>query len=147
MANLAQFIRGARKSLNLPLLVTSGRDPFEVDFTRELIAQSPPDFHEIGTLTVNQLGALLQNAAGFVGVDSMPMHLAAALGKPGVALFGPTPENIWGPWHSRLTVLRNECRCLREKQRSCPEGPESQCLADLSAETVLENLAQILNKS
>jgi heptosyltransferase-3 len=147
MANLAQFIRAARPALNLPLLVTAGRDAFEVSFTRELIAQAPPDYHELGTLTVNQLGALLQNAAGFVGVDSMPMHLAAALGKPGVALFGPTNENTWGPWHSRLTVLRNDCRCLNESSRRCPKGPESQCLADLSAQTVLEKLVPILKNS
>jgi heptosyltransferase-3 len=147
MANLVQFIKSAKSTLNLSLLVTSGRDAFEVNFTRELIAQASPDFHELGTLTVNQLGALLQNAAGFVGVDSMPMHLAAALGKPGVALFGPTAEKVWGPWHSRLTVLRNDCRCLRESTRSCPKGPESRCLADLSAEIVLEKLASILKNS
>jgi len=144
MANLAQFIRGARKSLNLPLLITSARDAFEVGFTRELIAQAPCDYNELGTLSVNQFGALMQNAAGFVGVDSMPMHVAAALGKPGVALFGPTDEKVWGPWHSRLTVLRNDCRCLREKKRSCPSGVTSQCMADISAESVLEKLAQIL---
>ena len=146
MPNLAPFIRGARRALNLPVLVTSGRDRFEVNFTRELIAQAPCDYHELGTLTVNQLGALLQNAAAFVGVDSMPMHLAAALDKPGVALFGPTDDNIWGPWHSRLSVLRNDCPCLREKTRRCPAGPVSQCLADISAETVLEKLVQILKK-
>jgi heptosyltransferase III len=144
MANLVQFLRGARKALRLPVLVTAGRDPFEIGFTRELIAQAPPDYEEIGTLTVNQLGALLQNSAGFVGVDSMPMHLAAALEKPGVALFGPTDEKVWGPWHSRLTVLRNDCRCLRQGTRSCPKAPESQCLADLSAETVLAALARVL---
>jgi len=147
MANLAQFIRRARQALDLPLLVTAGRDAFEVGFTRELIAQAPSDFHELGTLTVNQFGALLQNAAGFVGVDSMPMHLAAALGKPGIALFGPTDEKIWGPWHSRLTVLRGDCRCLRESSRSCSSGPSSECLASLSAETVLEKLGQILKNS
>jgi heptosyltransferase-3 len=147
MANLASFIAKARKTIDLPVLVTGGRDSFEINFTRELIAQSPPDYHELGTLTVNQLGALLQNSAAFVGVDSMPMHLAAALGKPGIALFGPTDEKIWGPWHSRLMVLRNDCRCLRESTRSCPKGPESRCMIDLSADTVLEKLVEILKKS
>jgi heptosyltransferase III len=147
MANLVSFIRGARQALHLPLLVTAGRDSFEVGFTRELIAQAPCDYQELGTLTVNQLGALLQNAAAFVGVDSMPMHLAAALDKPGIALFGPTDDKVWGPWHSRLTVLRNDCLCLREKTRRCPIGPVSQCLADISAETVLEKLVQILKNS
>jgi heptosyltransferase-3 len=143
MANLAQFIRKARPALDLPVLITAGRDAFEVDFARELIAQAPPDYHELGTLTVNQLGALLQNAAGFVGVDSMPMHLAAALGKPGIALFGPTNDKVWGPWHSRLALLRTDCRCLHQTRR-CPKGPESQCLIDISAETVLEKLLPLL---
>lgn len=144
MANLADFIRRAREKLNLPLLVTAGRDPFEIEFTNELIALSAPDFDEIGTLTVNQLGALLQNSAAFVGVDSMPMHLAVALDKPGVALFGPTEEKIWGPWHARLQVMRNDCRCLREGTRSCPKGPDSACLASLCAVDVVDKLASIL---
>jgi len=144
MANLADFIRRARTELKLPLLVTAGRDPFEIEFTNELIALSAPDFDEIGTLTVSQLGALLQGSAAFIGVDSMPMHLAAALGKPGVALFGPTEEKIWGPWQSQLTVMRNDCRCLREGTRSCPKGPDSACLSTLCAVDVVEKLVSLL---
>ena len=144
MANLVEFIRGVRKRLGMLLLVTAGRDAFEVEFTRELLRQAPADFQEIGTLTVNQLGALLQNAGAFAGVDSMPMHLAAALGKPGVALFGPTDEMTWGPWHSRLALMRCDCVCLNQTSRSCPTGPESHCLATLSAATVLEKLAEVL---
>jgi len=142
--NLTRFIPLARKTLGLPVLVTAGRDPFEVQFTRELIALTLPDHHEIGTLTFNQLGALLQNSAAFVGVDSMPMHLAAALGKPGVALFGPTDDKVWGPWHSQLALVRNDCRCLRENTRTCGKGTTSECLAALSAETVVETLASTL---
>ena len=143
-ANLVDFIRRAKSALNLPVLITSGRDAFEVDFTREVVRQAPGDFQEIGTLTVDQLGALLQNAGAFVGVDSMPMHLAAALRKPGVALFGPTNEKIWGPWHSPLAVLRRDCPCLRATARQCPAGPTSLCLAELSAETVLQKVIEAL---
>jgi heptosyltransferase-3 len=144
MANTVEFVRLARKVLNLPLLVTAGRDAFEVEFARELLRQAPADCEEIGTLSVNQLGALIQNATGFIGVDSMPMHLAAALGKPGIALFGPTDEMTWGPWHSRLNVLRRDCICLNESKRSCPTGPLSHCLSDLSADLVVEKLAETL---
>jgi heptosyltransferase-3 len=147
MTNLIEFIRGVKEKLKMPVVVTSGRESFEVGFMRELIECAPCDYHEIGTLTVNQLGALIENAAGFVGVDSMPMHLAAALSKPGVALFGPTDEKMWGPWHSKLAVLRRDCRCLREHARSCPKGPASLCMAELPAELVLEKLAQILGVS
>jgi heptosyltransferase-1 len=47
-----------------------------------------------------------RRAAAIVGVDSGPMHLGAALGKPGVAIFGPTDPLRNGPFHSRLMVLR-----------------------------------------
>jgi heptosyltransferase-1 len=47
-----------------------------------------------------------RRATAIVGVDSGPMHLAAALGKPGVAIFGPTDPLRNGPFHSRLAVLR-----------------------------------------
>ena len=47
-----------------------------------------------------------RRATAIVGVDSGPMHLAAALGKPGVALFGPTDPARNGPFRSNLAVLR-----------------------------------------
>jgi ADP-heptose:LPS heptosyltransferase len=43
------------------------------------------------------LAALLERARGYVGVDTGPMHVAAALGRPVVALFGPTNPLICGP--------------------------------------------------
>jgi heptosyltransferase I len=48
-----------------------------------------------------------RRAAAVVGVDSGPLHLAAALGKPGVAIFGPTDPARNGPFGTSFTVLRN----------------------------------------
>jgi heptosyltransferase-1 len=48
-----------------------------------------------------------RRATAVVGLDSGPMHLAAALGKPGVALFGPTDPARNGPYGDSLTVLRD----------------------------------------
>jgi heptosyltransferase-1 len=47
-----------------------------------------------------------RRAAAIVGVDSGPLHLAAALGKPGVAIFGPTDPARNGPYGDTLRVLR-----------------------------------------
>jgi heptosyltransferase-1 len=47
-----------------------------------------------------------RKAVAVIGVDSGPMHLAAALGKPGVAIFGPTDPARNGPYGGSLTVLR-----------------------------------------
>lgn len=48
-----------------------------------------------------------RRATAVLGLDSGPMHLAAALGKPGVALFGPTDPARNGPYGNSLTVLRH----------------------------------------
>ena len=47
-----------------------------------------------------------RDARAVIGVDSGPMHLAAALNKPGVAIFGPTDPERNGPYGSSFTVLR-----------------------------------------
>jgi heptosyltransferase-1 len=47
-----------------------------------------------------------RRAAAVVGVDSGPMHLAAALRKPGVAIFGPTDPAVTGPYGGTIEVLR-----------------------------------------
>src|SRR6185369_2597391 len=49
-----------------------------------------------------------RRAVAVVGVDSGPLHLAAALGKPGVAIFGPTDPARNGPYGDTLRVLRTE---------------------------------------
>ena len=59
-----------------------------------------------GQLSLKELGALTAQARLFIGVDSMPMHLAAAMGTPTVALFGPSRENEWGPWNVEQRVLK-----------------------------------------
>jgi heptosyltransferase-1 len=70
--------------------------------------------HELGdfahlrvhTSSISGLIDATRRAIGIVGVDSGPLHLASALGKPGVALFGPTDPVQNGPFKSRMAVLR-----------------------------------------
>jgi ADP-heptose:LPS heptosyltransferase len=49
--------------------------------------------------------ALIAHAAVFIGNDSGLTHLAAALGRPTVAIFGPTDPEIWGPRGQRVTIV------------------------------------------
>jgi len=51
---------------------------------------------------------MTRRASLFVGGDTGPMHLAAALGVPIVALFGPTRPERNGPYGTRSVVLRSE---------------------------------------
>ncbi|VAS26903.1 glycosyltransferase [Klebsiella pneumoniae] len=54
---------------------------------------------------VRQLAAVIDHARLFIGVDSVPMHMAAALGTPLVALFGPSKLTFWRPWQAKGEVI------------------------------------------
>ena len=51
-----------------------------------------------GRTSMGELGALLERCALFIGNDSSPMHLAAAVGTPVIAIFGPTSPQEYGPY-------------------------------------------------
>ena len=59
-----------------------------------------------GALDLLSLAALLDRARLLVTIDSAPMHLAAALGTPQVALFGPTNPFHWRPRTTQATIIR-----------------------------------------
>ena len=82
-----------------------------------LVLNGPPSARALLTSVPNALvhlsglGGLIdatRRATAVVGVDSGPMHLAAALGKRGVALFGPTDPLRNGPYGGSLRVFRSE---------------------------------------
>jgi heptosyltransferase-2 len=93
-------------STRLDLLLVGGEAEGErlqrlaaaLPITRSKVAQSLP---------LAQLARLIQPSAAFVGHDSGISHLAAALGRPGVVLWGNTVEEIWRPPHERVVVLKN----------------------------------------
>jgi heptosyltransferase-3 len=58
-----------------------------------------------GELSLPQLAALIDAAQLFIGVDSAPMHMAAALETPCLALFGPTKLQHWRPWGENNRVI------------------------------------------
>lgn len=81
-----------------------------------LVVNGPPSSaEELGRIRgaivhLSGIGGLLhatRQAAGVIGVDSGPLHLAAALGRPGVAIFGPTDPARNGPYGGTITVLRD----------------------------------------
>lgn len=81
-----------------------------------------------------------RRALAVVGLDSGPMHLAAALGKPGVALFGPTDPARNGPYGGAMPVLR-EAASLTTYRRGAEYEPG---LASIAAERVMETVLESL---
>jgi heptosyltransferase-3 len=89
-----------------------------------------------GKLSLKELGALTARARLFIGVDSMPMHLAAAMGTPTVALFGPSSEDEWAPWNVEQRVVTSTHSCRPCRLDGCGGGKVSECLTLLPVDAV-----------
>lgn len=91
-----------------------------------------------GTMSVGLLPALLRRASLLITNDSGPMHVAAAVGTPVVALFGPTSEVRTGPYGAGHHVLTGTVSCRPCFSRTCDNALPLECLRTLSPDQVLE---------
>ncbi len=81
-----------------------------------------------------------RRAAAVIGVDSGPLHLAAAVGKPGVAIFGPTDPARNGPFHSKFAVLRAPNAITTYKRNESIDPSMSAVTVAQVKEALLESL-------
>jgi heptosyltransferase I len=90
-----------------------------------------------GATTVGLLPALLSRASLLITNDSGPMHIAAAVGTPVVALFGPTSAARTGPYGVGQNVLTGKVPCSPCFSRTCQNALPLECLRTVSPEQVL----------
>ncbi len=94
---------------------------------------------------VSSLGGLIyatRRAEAVVGLDSGPVHLAAALRKPGVALYGPTDPVCTGPFGESLEVLRTEGTETTYKRHDEIHASMKTISAERVAAALLRNIAR-----
>jgi lipopolysaccharide heptosyltransferase I len=98
-----------------------------------------------GQTTITELAALMQRAAICVTNDSGSMHLAVALGRPVVSLFGPT-DPVWvGPYGRPQAVVRLDIPCspcYLRKLSHCPH--DHACMKQLSSPSVIDRIEMTL---
>ncbi|WP_029685049.1 putative lipopolysaccharide heptosyltransferase III [Tatumella saanichensis] len=89
------------------IVLTSGPDKAEKAMVSRIrsLSQGETIISLAGEMTLPQLAALIDKADLFIGVDSVPMHMAAALNTPYVALFGPSKLTFWHPWEGQGEVI------------------------------------------
>ena len=97
-----------------------------------------------GRLSLKQLAALIGEARLSISVDSAPMHIAAAMQTPVVALFGPSSEIVWGPWQVHHRVVHSNHPCRPCGNDGCGGGKVSECLTTLPARAVLDAVSELL---
>jgi len=125
-----------------PVVVTGAPDPRERAIVDAMLAAMPPAARSrvvdlTGSLSLAELAALTARARAFVGVDSAPMHIAAAMGTPTLALFGPSGDLEWGPWQVPARVVASDAHpCRPCGIDGCGGGKVSECLTTLPVDRV-----------
>lgn len=90
----------ALQSRGYQVVLTSGPSKEDLECVNNIAngCRTKPVIELAGKTTFPELGALIAHAALFIGVDSAPMHIAAAVNTPIVCLFGATNHIFWRPW-------------------------------------------------
>jgi heptosyltransferase-2 len=95
-----------------------------------------------GETGVGELIALLALADGFIGNDSGAMHVASALGRPTVGIFGSTNPERTGPMGAKTTVLWRHLDCSPCLERTCRFGHYN-CLKEIAPRDAIDALASL----
>jgi heptosyltransferase-1 len=106
----------------------------DVSIADEIVSRAHgKSFSLAGKTDLKELIAVIKGSKYLVTNDSGPMHIAAALGVPVFAIFGPTDPTRTGPYGKGHTIIRGPVECAPCFKKTCGD---IRCMKDLSAEKV-----------
>ncbi len=146
----AALIDRVERELDVRVVLTSGPGEAELAYIERLKAAITEDFVDLtGTLTLKELGAVIRGASLFFGVDSAPMHMAAAVGTPVVAIFGPTSVTDWAPIGTGHTVITSGHYkdCMPCGRDGCNGTKVSDCIVNIEVAEVFDAIKKRLSIS
>jgi ADP-heptose:LPS heptosyltransferase len=153
----AGVARGLTRSHDAAIIVLGGPDEVErADLLTKLIGNEGRVLNLAGRTNIHETAAVIEQCDLFLGNDSGPMHISAAMNTPVVAVFGPSNKEAWSPYappgmESNHTIVSRDLPCqpcfyrayslgLRE---GCGPRP---CLTGLSHGPVLEACRRAIDK-
>ena len=132
-----------------PIVLTSSPEADEMEMITSILKQvtAPNVLSLAGQLTLGELASLIEGARLFVGVDSVPMHMAAALQKDTVALFGPSKIKEWHPWMTRSEVIRASDYGPLLDPDAVMTNTRERYLSNIPVAPVMEAIQKMLSRS
>jgi ADP-heptose:LPS heptosyltransferase len=110
---------------------------------------SPAPVRRLQGASLAQFAAALTGARLFVGNDSGPAHMAAALARPVVVIFGSSSSPIWGPWprqdsNPAARVVQNPFACNPCPGDRCYQFAQPECILSVTFDQVKEAVQSVL---
>lgn len=140
----AEVADALQKDYKLPVIFTGG--PEDRPYIDALLGRMRTEAPNLaGRTDLLTLAALLQQATVMVTTDTGPMHIAAAMDTPTVALFGPTAPWRTGPYGEGHRVIQAHKACRPCYKRHCAEA--AACMMAISVEEVLSAASEVIKKA
>jgi lipopolysaccharide heptosyltransferase II len=138
---IAAVIAGLRARGAAAVLVGAAADRDTARAIESALPPGTPVVDLVGRTTLRQLVGVVARCAAFVSNDSGAMHVAAALGVPLTAIFGPTDERVTSPGGRAdvVDVIARDVFCRPCLLRECPI--DHRCMKRIDVDTVLQSIA------
>jgi heptosyltransferase III len=137
------------KQMGVTVAITGGPAPVEVAHAEAIRSAARTPIHVLtGRLSLPETAWVIGSARLFLGVDTVAMHLAAAMQTPAVALFGSTSEWSWHPWQSEHELVLGDCECKRPPRNfACDRSKMFPCMVGISVAQVLRATENLMDRT
>ena len=144
-------------TLGISIVITGGNNDIDQQIKNEILPQKNV-FNLIGLTSLKEYFILSELSKGYIGMDTLNMHIAAAQNKRIFAIFGPTNLNMWSPWSNHLksgtienqpvqtyglnTIFQGSLPCVACGKAGCDNNHgKSDCLDMISYEKIFYNIS------
>ncbi|MBI1748269.1 MAG: glycosyltransferase family 9 protein [Acidobacteria bacterium] len=139
----SQLVNYLTLSRHWPVVITVGRAERAV--AREIQAAAGAPVIVWDDLPLSELMAVIDRTALFIGCDSGPAHIASALKKKVVVIFGSSSAIGWRPWHATYELIESGLPCNPCPGHRCAVFDEPKCIQSITVEMVAAAVDRILS--
>jgi ADP-heptose:LPS heptosyltransferase len=144
-ANFAQLGDLLWKQFRLPVIYTSAAHESAV--LKQVRQQAEHENICFSDLSLEDLIALISASRLFIGNDSGPTHIAAALRRPIVVVWGSSNFQAWHPWGTEYEAVRSDLPCMPCPGYQCKVFERPRCIGDITVSKVFEACVRIMNRT
>jgi len=147
-------------TLNISIIISGGKN--EIDTTIKVSLPKLTNIYDfIGDTSIDEYICLSSLSEGYIGMDTLNMHIAASQNKRIFAIFGPTKLSMWSPWSNNLqtsaikakpiqtydniTIFQADMPCVACGEKGCKNnGLVSECLSNISPSLIFKEIEEWL---
>jgi heptosyltransferase III len=147
-------------TLNIPVIVSGGENQIDKKI-KALLPKLKNVYDFIGETSIDEYIILSSLSKGYIGMDTLNMHIAASQNKRIFAIFGPTNINVWSPWsndlqtsatqvkpiqtYGNITIFQADMPCVACGEKGCNNnGVVSECLKNISPHFIFKEIKEWL---